>query len=156
MNMAPNRLPSRGFGKSPERIRLRDQEREPQKLARAVSWAGGVSGVPVEKESPVRSNAIRKSAKGEDCTVRLPGCPHDPEQTIWSHYRGGAGGKGGALKASDVAGAYACTHCDAVYDGQRPRPDGMTKDAVDLAWLEGHIRSLVRLRQKNLLDQLGA
>jgi hypothetical protein len=48
-------------------------------------------------------------------------------------------------------GGYACTYCDAVYDGQTPRPDGMTKADVDLAWLEGHVRSLVRLQQKGLI-----
>jgi hypothetical protein len=121
-----------------------------QPVARGT-YAGGVSGVAIEKENPVRSEKLRQSAKGEDCLVRIPGCPSDPAQTIWSHYRGSAGGKGGSIKATDIAGAYACTYCDAVYDGQTPRPDGMTKAEVDLAWLEGHVRSLVRLQQKGLL-----
>jgi hypothetical protein len=129
-------------------------DREPRPMARlanAPNYSGSVSGIAVQKESPIRSKAIRESAKGEGCTVRIPGCPSDPLQTIWSHYRGSAGGKGGAIKASDVCGCYACTYCDSVYDGQHPRPDGMTKEAVDLAWHEGHIRSLVRLHQKGLL-----
>jgi hypothetical protein len=121
-----------------------------QPVARGT-YAGGVSGAAIEKESPVRSEKLRQSAKGEDCLVRIPGCPFDPAQTIWSHYRGSAGGKGGSIKATDIAGAYACTYCDAVYDGQTPRPDGMTKADVDLAWLEGHVRSLVRLQQKGLI-----
>jgi hypothetical protein len=121
-----------------------------QPVARGT-YAGGVSGAAIEKENPVRSEKLRQSAKGEDCLVRIPGCPFDPAQTIWSHYRGSAGGKGGSIKATDIAGAYACTYCDAVYDGQTPRPEGMTKADVDLAWLEGHVRSLVRLQQKGLL-----
>lgn len=151
MTLTPNKLRSRGFGKQPERVLLRDQDREPQKLARSVNFGGGVSGVAVEKEKPVRSEKLRQSAKGEACLVRLPGCPSDPAQTIWSHYRGGAGGKGTTIKATDIAGAYCCTYCDAVYDGQAPRPAGMTKEQVDLAWLEGHVRSLVRAQQKGLL-----
>jgi hypothetical protein len=111
----------------------------------------GDGAVAVPKDAPKRSTKLRQSAKGEDCLVRLPGCPGDPAMTIWSHYRGGAGGKGTGIKASDVCGCFACTWCDAVYDGQTPRPDGMTKDEVDLAWHEGHIRSLVRLQQKGLL-----
>lgn len=97
-------------------------------------------------------SAIRKSARDEDCTVRIPGvCTFDPATTIWSHYRGEAGGKGMSLKADDLCGAYACTACDAVYDGQRPRPEGMTKEEVELDWYAGHIRSLVRLARKGLI-----
>jgi hypothetical protein len=134
--------------------KLRD--REPPAVVQRVARAGVYSladtrAQPVEKDAPIRSTKLRQSANGEDCTVRLPGCPCDPAKTIWSHYRGSAGGKGGAIKSTDVAGAYACTYCDAVYDGQTPRPAGMTKDDVDLAWHEGHIRSLVRLGQKGLL-----
>jgi hypothetical protein len=135
-----------------ERIPREDRPMAPLvRLERAPNYTGGVSGAAIEKENPVRSEKLRQSAKGEDCLVRIPGCPFDPAQTIWSHYRGSAGGKGGSIKATDIAGAYACTYCDAVYDGQTPRPDGMTKADVDLAWLEGHVRSLVRLQQKGLL-----
>ncbi|CAG9172435.1 nuclease domain-containing protein [Cupriavidus respiraculi] len=95
---------------------------------------------------------IRKSANGKDCQVRLPGvCTFDPATTIWSHYRGEAGGKGGAIKSDDICGAYACTACDAVYDGQRPRPAGMTKEEVDLDWLVGHIRSIRILAREGLI-----
>lgn len=104
------------------------------------------------KSVTYRNQRIRDSARGEECLVRLPGvCTHDSAMTIWSHYRGGAGGKGGALKADDLAGAYCCTACDAVYDGQRPPPDGMTYADVVLAWHEGHIRSIVRLHVKGIL-----
>ncbi|MDT6962943.1 MULTISPECIES: nuclease domain-containing protein [Cupriavidus] len=95
---------------------------------------------------------IRKSANGKDCQVRIAGvCTFDPTHTIWSHYRGSAGGKGLSIKALDLCGAYACTACDAVYDGQRPRPPGMTKEEVDLDWMTGHIRSLVILACEGLI-----
>lgn len=95
---------------------------------------------------------IRQSARGEDCLVRIPGvCRRDPAYTIWSHYRGLAGGKGMGIKSIDLCGAYACTACDMLYDGQTKRPAGMTKVDVDLAWLQGHIRSLVRLAEKGLV-----
>ena len=98
-------------------------------------------------------SAIRKSAKGEGCLVRIPGvCTFRPETVIWSHYRGSAGGKGLSHKSDDICGAYCCTACDAVYDGQAKRPKGMTKDTVDLVWLQGHIRSLVRLAEKGLIQ----
>lgn len=99
-----------------------------------------------------KSTAIRDSARGEECTVRIAGaCTFNPEHTIWSHAPLGAAGKGRSLKALDVCGAYACTSCDAVVDGQRPLPVGVTKLQAMLAWHEGHMRSLVLLRQKGLL-----
>jgi hypothetical protein len=95
---------------------------------------------------------LRESARGEDCLVRLPYvCKHQPEYVILSHYRGSAGGKGGSIKSIDMASAYCCTACDAVYDGQVPRPAGVSKEEVDLAWLEGHIRTLVRMREIGLI-----
>lgn len=101
----------------------------------------------------VRSIKIRESARGEECLVRIPGvCSFDPAKTIASHYRGSAGGKGMTHKASDLAIAYACTDCDAVYDGQRQRPAGMTKNEVDLAWCLGHLRTLIKLAVKGLVS----
>lgn len=95
---------------------------------------------------------ITASANGEDCQVRIIGvCSHDPAKTIWSHSRHGAAGRGRSIKAVDVAGAYCCTACDAVYDGQAPRPAGMTREQIDLDWFMGHVRSLVILVEKGLI-----
>lgn len=94
---------------------------------------------------------ITESARGEDCTVRIIGvCTFDPEKTIWSHCRHLAAGKGKAIKALDLAGAYACTACDAAYD-QMLGVKHMTREEVDLDWFMGHMRSLVRLRDKRLI-----
>ena len=95
---------------------------------------------------------ITKSARDEDCTVRLPGvCKFQAEYTIWSHGRWGAAGRGKSIKASDLCGAYASTACDAVYDGQAPVPDGMTREDVDRDWCMGHFRSLLILEKKGLI-----
>lgn len=96
---------------------------------------------------------ITESARNEDCTVRIIGaCTFDPATTIWSHARWNAAGRGKAIKALDLAGAYACTSCDAVYDGQRKPPPGVTREQVDMDWCMGHFRSLLRLREKGLLQ----
>lgn len=135
-----------------ERARNRGGVRsEVAPLHRGLIAAAQDRARPIPKSEPHRSQKLRDSARGEDCTVRIPGCPADPEKTIWSHYRGSAGGKAGARKSDDICGAYACTYCDAVYDGQAPRPAGLTKEDVDRLWLEGHIRSLVRVKEKGLL-----
>jgi hypothetical protein len=92
-------------------------------------------------------HAIRRSAKGEPCLIRLPVCNGS---AIWSHNRHGRAGKGGAIKALDLNGCYACSACDAIYDGQAPLPAGYTREKVELAWYHAHAESLVRLRQKGL------
>ena len=94
---------------------------------------------------------ITASANGEDCQVRIIGvCTYDSAKTIWSHCRHGAAGKGKGIKALDIAGAYACTACDAAYDQLMGVPH-MTRSEVDLDWFLGHMRSLVRLSEKGLI-----
>ena len=120
----------------------------------AVVGGGTVGPAPAarEKVPGKKRQAIRDSARGEACTVRLPGiCANDPDATIWSHARWLDAGKGGSTKALDLAGAYACTACDATYDGQRKPPPGYTREDVDRDWCMGHFRSLLRLAQKGLL-----
>jgi len=96
---------------------------------------------------------ITESARGEDCQVRLPGiCSFDPAKTIWSHCRHGSAGRGKAIKAIDLAGAYACTSCDAAYDQMLgARQAGLTREQIDLDWFHGHMRSLVILKNKGLI-----
>ena len=99
-----------------------------------------------------QGRAIRDSARGEACEVRIPGvCTGNPEHTIWSHAPLGAAGKGRSLKALDVCGAFACVACDAAMDQATGRPAGMTRDQVLLDWMFGHLRSLVKLKQKGLI-----
>lgn len=103
------------------------------------------------KPTTYRNQKIRDSARGKECLMRLPGCAGGTESTIWSHYRGGNGGKAMALKADDLCGCYACTHCDAVYDGQKPRPMGMDQTDVELAWYDAHIQSIVILHAEGVI-----
>lgn len=103
-------------------------------------------------KTPDRVNQrLRDSAKGEDCLVRIPGCPGRADMTIWSHAPMKAADKGLGIKALDWCGAYCCTYCDAVIDGQRPLPPGYTRELALLDWFTGHMRSLVRAAQKGLL-----
>lgn len=107
---------------------------------------------PILKTPQDRGRAIRDSAKGEACTVRIVGvCTGKPEHTIWSHAPLGAAGKGRGLKSLDICGAYACAACDAALDQATGRPAGMTREQVLLDWCLGHLRSLVLLRQKGLI-----
>ena len=134
----------------------------PDRSAEFASWAPKarpaavmarvtVTAEPVLKVQQPHDQRIRDSARGEECTVRIIGaCTHDPTHTIWSQAPLGAAGKGRSWKAVDLAGAYCCTACDAVIDGQRPLPPGATRESVLLDWFMGHMRSLVILKQKGL------
>lgn len=108
---------------------------------------------PGEQKTPERkSQAIRDSARGEECQVRIPGvCTGNNDHTIWSHAPLGAAGKGRGIKSLDIAGAYCCTACDATLDQATGRAKAITREDVLLAWFEGHMRSLVILRQKGLV-----
>lgn len=108
---------------------------------------------PVHQKTPQRvQQSIRDSARGEECLVRIPGvCTSDPEKTIWSHAPLGAAGKGRSIKALDLCGAFCCTACDAAIDGQAPLPAGYSRAQALEDWFMGHMRSLVRLRQKGLI-----
>jgi hypothetical protein len=52
---------------------------------------------------------------------------------------------------NDLLGAYGCSACHAVYDGQRKRPAGMTQQDVELDFWRGHGESLIRLYEKGLV-----
>jgi len=78
---------------------------------------------------------LRKSAKGQDCLVRLPGiCSFNPETVVLAHLNGA----GWALKEEDIFGAFCCHTCHDEYD-RRTRK--MPKDLVDLAFMQGIIRT---------------
>lgn len=62
----------------------------------------------------MKTTKIRKSAKGKDCTVRLPGvCSFNPKETVAGHRNGG----GVAAKHHDIHSARICANCHRVVDG---------------------------------------
>ena len=106
----------------------------------------------IPKTPDRRDQAIRDSANGEDCQVRIFGaCSGDRATTVWTHANSLAADKGMAVKALDLCGAYCCWACHEVVDGRAPRPLGATAQSVLLDWCMGHLRSLVILRRKGLV-----
>lgn len=75
------------------------------------------------KRVPIRSNAIRKAANGEDCTV----CGRNDKTTVLCHLNESWSGKGVSLKADDIAGFFGCSNCHDIYDG-RITYDGTVSD----------------------------
>lgn len=104
------------------------------------------------KSSRPKSSPIRKSARGEECTIRLPMvCNFDIETTVLCHSNSQADGKGMALKASDTRAAYGCSACHDVVDRRRDPPEGITRELV-MACFEAGIEQTNRiLRRKGLM-----
>lgn len=95
---------------------------------------------------------ITESARGEDCQIRIPGvCSFNAAETVWAHANGSAAGKGIGMKSHDALGSYACFKCHAVVDRMIPLPEGLTRDQVKLYFLEGHLRSLIKLIDKGIV-----
>ena len=62
------------------------------------------------------SKKIRDSARGKDCTLRLPGvCNFNPETTVFAHI-GVIRGMG--LKCNDNMGIYCCSNCHDTLDSR--------------------------------------
>lgn len=101
-----------------------------------------------ERKAPARKAAmkakgpkmtpIRRAARGQDCTLRLPGvCNFDPDTTVLCHSNYLADGKGMGLKAPDTAAAFGCAACHDVLDGRRPRPEGFSRLDLEGAFYVG-------------------
>jgi len=76
---------------------------------------------------------LRKSAKGRDCLVRIPGiCNFNPETVVLAHI----GGAGMGLKKKDIHGAFTCCDCHNEIDG-RTHDSCFTKDDLKLMHYEG-------------------
>lgn len=83
---------------------------------------------------------LRKFARNQDCQIRIyQVCNYDPETTIWAHYRlGGVAGMG--QKPPDLCGAFACSSCHMVIDGQVK--SDLTRVQIESHMLHGMVRSM--------------
>lgn len=96
-------------------------------------------------------SALRDAARGQECTVRVPGyCNFTPETVVLAHFRM-AGICGTALKPIDLIGAHACSCCHDVIDG-RVRT-AFTHEQIRLMHLEGMVRTIDSLNRRGLLGK---
>lgn len=95
---------------------------------------------------------ITESARGQECQIRIPFvCNGNPETVVWCHANGSAAGKGMGMKSDDMLGAFGCSDCHDAYDRRRPLPKGYCREDIELAFWEGHARSLIILLERGLL-----
>jgi hypothetical protein len=95
---------------------------------------------------------IRKSARNEECTIRLPMvCNYDISTTVLCHSNELADGKGMGLKAPDEYAAYGCSACHDVVDGRAPRPEGLSYELMMSCFKAGIEQTRRILKRKGLL-----
>lgn len=93
---------------------------------------------------------ITQSARGEDCTVRIPGvCNFNPETTVFAHINGIRFGHGTGIKTK--LGAYCCSSCHDMLDGRTQRLICFSMDELKLMHYEGVMETLIKLEEKGLL-----
>lgn len=101
MTLTPNRLQSRGFGKQPAPVRLRDTEREPQ----VGTGRGRIERVAGVTKAVAKENAIE--CEEYRAIVRQMDCMHCGVSG-WTQFCHGDQGKGMGLKTDDRTGWPGC------------------------------------------------
>jgi len=98
--------------------------------------------------------AIQKSARGEECALRIPGvCNSNPETTVLCHapYPGRSG-----MRSHDWWAAYGCSSCHDYVDG-RTRETGFALQydpivkVLETAWLPAIHETQAKLLQKGFI-----
>jgi len=79
-----------------------------------------------------------KSARGQECQVRIPRvCNHNPETVVFAHLNGGGMG----MKRPDIHGAYACSNCHDYVDLRNLKGVKIHPQERARMFLEGVIRT---------------
>ena len=95
----------------------------------------------------MKTTKLRRSARDEDCQVRIPKyCNGDPATTVLAHLPGAGIGR----KAADIHAAYACSGCHAVLDGHVRAPD-LTATLLRLYHYDAVIRTQELMLQRGLI-----
>lgn len=120
------------------------------------------------KTKPIRSQKLRDSARGEECTFQISGiCKGDTSTVVLCHLPDES--HGGSRKSDDICAAYGCDDCHSRIDGRIKWPAVSTKpaklksfsemneDALQIAWerefyvRRAMVRTLRRMIEKGLV-----
>lgn len=91
-----------------------------------------------------RETAIRKAARGQNCTLRLPCCNGNPETTVLAHIRNSAF-CGVGMKPHDIMGLFACSSCHDALDGRS------NIECTDYDVLRAHLETLDILLREGII-----
>jgi hypothetical protein len=94
-----------------------------------------------------KQTKITKSARGEDCTFRLPLiCNFNSETTVLCHL----GKSGAGMKSDDAHAAFGCSDCHDVIDA-RNHTHGLSEAYINQAKLDAMVETQLILMSKGLL-----
>ena len=93
-------------------------------------------------------SAIRKAARGEECTLNIAGvCSYDPETVVLCHFPSDSHGMG--LKSPDVSAGFGCSSCHDALDG-RSRA-GLSSEDKEFYMRRSQTRTLLRLIERGIV-----
>ncbi len=105
------------------------------------------------KLSESQKKKIRNSAKGERCTIQLPGiCNGDPDTVVWCHFPDESHGLG--IKSFDLSGGYGCSSDHDFIDGRlkpKTHEERRIKLELDFFLRRAQTRTLKRLLEKGVI-----
>lgn len=88
----------------------------------------------------INSPKLLNSAKGQDCTICIPGiCNGNPETVVAAHVPFETKGMG--IKSDDIFIAYGCSDCHAVVDYQDSRWQQFSKAGLYAMHIRGMMRT---------------
>lgn len=98
----------------------------------------------------IHSKAITDSAKGERCTLRIPGyCTCDRTTTVFCHFDDISHGM--TLKSHDIIGAYGCVSCHDIIDRRNMKIDPETKANLEKYKRFALQLTIIRMIEKGLI-----
>lgn len=93
-----------------------------------------------------KQDKYTKSAKGQECQVRIPSiCNFNEETTIFAHINGAGMG----MKHPNIIGSYTCSDCHSVIDGQKKSP--FPQKDIKLFHFEGMVRTQILMIKNGVL-----
>jgi hypothetical protein len=121
--------------------KLRDIEREPQKLSRPANYGSAVLKAAPKRPAD-RNQDVRDLAMGEQCQIRLSCCRNEPLFTVLCHTNTQTDQKGMGYKGHDSAGFFGCDACHSAIDGRK-----LTPNEVDARIEAAQERTRARVRE---------
>ena len=91
-----------------------------------------------------KQDKYTKSARGQECQIRLPGCNFDNDTTVFAHLNGAGMG----TKHLSIHGSYACSNCHDIVDGRKKST--VCRD-TKIDHLEGVVRTQIIMVRDGVL-----
>lgn len=108
----------------------------------------------IQRYNHIRSKKLTDSARGQVCTMGLPGCSYGTDTTVCCHANYQWTGKGTGIKSSDVFSADMCGPCHDTYD--RRKPSNHLEDELEQYFWRAFVKTTNRRIAEGLITIAGA